>query len=263
MIAYAAIDLRGGRVVQLVGGRPDAERISLPDPVAVARRWTDAGFQALHVIDLDAALGSASDTASRAAIERIVDAVEAPVQVGGGVRDDDDVHAWLDAGAARVIVGTRAVEDRDWLERTAARHPRRLVAAVDVRGDEVVSRGWTRRTGLDAGEFMEALAPLPLAGVLVTDVAREGRMEGADADRFARLAAATAHPLVAAGGIRDIHDLHALDAAGAAGAVLGMALYTGAVDPRAAAREFGDRRGRDDSTRGEPVRRPGTRRTHG
>jgi len=235
MIAYPAVDLRGGRVVQLVGGRPEDERVSLPDPVAVARRWVADGFRALHVVDLDAALGSGSN---RDAIFAILEQVDVPVQVGGGVRDDESADTLLEAGAARVIVGTRAVEDHAWLETLAARWPGRIVVAADIRDGIVVTRGWTEGTGLEATNFLERLDPLPLGGILVTDVSREGRMQGADADRFAALAAATRHPLLASGGIRDIHDLHELARRGVAGAVLGMALYTGALDPRATATEF-------------------------
>ncbi len=235
MIVYPAVDLRGGRVVQLVGGRPESERVSLPDPVAVARRWVDDGFRALHVVDLDAALGTGSN---RDAIEAILSAVDVPVQVGGGVRDDDVADGLLDAGAARVIVGTRAVEDPAWLEALAARRPDRVVVAADIRDGLVVTRGWTEGTGLEATALLERLDALPLAGILVTDVSREGRMQGADAERFAALAAATRHPLLASGGIRDIEDLHALARCGVAGAVLGMALYTGAIEPRATALEF-------------------------
>jgi len=235
MIAYAAIDLRGGRVVQLVGGRPEAERVSLPDPVAVARRWAEAGFQWLHVVDLDAALGHGNN---REAISQILRAVDLPVQVGGGVRDDDVAAELLDAGAARIVVGTRAVEDPAWLEALAARHPGRVVVAADTRDGVILTRGWTEGTGLEATSLLRRLDPLPLAGVLVTDVGREGRMAGADVERFTTLVAATRHPLLASGGIRGLDDLRALARCGAAGAVLGMSLYTGAVDPRATALEF-------------------------
>lgn len=235
MIAYPAVDLRGGRVVQLVGGRPEDERIRLPDPVAVARRWLDAGFRTLHVVDLDAALGTGSN---RVAVEAVLRTSEAPVQVGGGVRDDDAADSLLDAGAARVIVGTRAVEEPAWLEALAARHPGRIVVAADVRGGEVVVRGWTAASGLGVESLLRRLDPLPLAAVLVTDVSREGRLAGADHALFAELAAASRHPLQAAGGIRSAADLRRLAGSGVAGAILGMSLYTGAVDAAATATEF-------------------------
>jgi phosphoribosylformimino-5-aminoimidazole carboxamide ribotide isomerase len=235
MIAYAAIDLKGGRVVQLVGGRPDAERVSLPDPVAVARDWEGAGFRSLHVVDLDGALGSGGN---RAAIHGILENATVPVQVGGGIRSTAAVAELLEAGAAAVVVGTRAIEDGAWLSEIASRWPGRVVLAADVRGDEVVVRGWTAGSGARPADLFDRAADLPLAGVLVTDVGREGRMEGVDAPLFRRLARATTHRLLASGGIAGPADLAALRGAGAAGAVLGMALYTGAVDAAAIAGEY-------------------------
>lgn len=235
MIAWPAVDLRGGRVVQLVGGRPETERVSLPDPVEVARGWLDLGFRALHVIDLDAALGTGDN---RSAIEAILEAVDAPVQVGGGIRDDDALDGWIARGAERVIAGTRAVRDRAWLERASARHPGRVLVAADTRGGQVLVRGWTESAGLDLRAFVGELAPLPLAGVLVTDVAREGGLGGADIALFGDIVAASAHPVLAAGGIATSVDLRRLADAGVAGAVLGMAIYAGDIDARQVAREF-------------------------
>jgi phosphoribosylformimino-5-aminoimidazole carboxamide ribotide isomerase len=235
VIAYAAIDLRGGRTVQLVGGRPERERISLPDPLQVARRWVEAGFRALHVVDLDAALGRGDN---RSIIADVLRSVDVPVQVGGGVRDDAAADALLGAGAQRVVVGTRAIGDRTWLAGLARARPGRVVVAADVREDTVLTHGWAEATDVRVDRFLNSLDDLPLAAILVTDVAREGQMTGIDAVRFAPLVAATAHPLIAAGGIAGIEDLRVLDEVGVAGAVLGMALYTGAIDGVLAAREF-------------------------
>lgn len=236
MIAYAAIDLRGSRVVQLVGGRPDDERVSLPDPTAVALDWLACGFVALHVVDLDAALGTGDNSA---AIRDVIAAGGGvPVQVGGGVRSIEVAETLFAAGAARVVVGTRAIEDAAWLDQLTVRWPGRVVVAADVRGDDVVIRGWTTGAGLAVEDLLASLSQLPLAGVLVTDVSREGSMAGVDVGRFERLVAATPLPLVAAGGIAGAEDLAALDQAGVAGAVIGMALYTGALDARAVARDY-------------------------
>jgi len=237
MIVYPAIDLRGGRVVQLVGGRPERERVNLPDPVAVARRFVAHGFRALHVVDLDGAL---QDGCNAAAIRSIIDAVAVPVQVGGGVRDDATVHGWLAAGAARVMVGTRAIEDRAWLEGAAQRFPGRIVVAADVRDDTVVTHGWRRSSGVSPAVFLAGVDALPLAGLLVTDVGREGRLAGVDVELFGALRSACRAPIIAAGGIRSLQDLRDLDAAGIAGAVVGTAMYTGAIDPGAVTEEFSD-----------------------
>lgn len=236
MIVYAAIDLRGGRVVQLVGGSPDDERVSLPDAAAVARDWVAAGFTALHVVDLDAALGLGGNAE---AVDAVISAAgSATVQVGGGVRTTERVRELLESGAASVVVGTRGVTDREWLEAIATRWPDRIVLAADVRGEDVVVNGWAVDTGIHVEELLDRSADLPLAGVLVTDVAREGRMTGADTDRFRRLARVSPHPVLASGGIAGAADLEALSLTGVAGAIVGMALYTGALNPPAVAREY-------------------------
>lgn len=229
MKIYAALDLRGGAAVQLVGGDPGDERIRLPDPADIARRWLALGFRYLHVVDLDAALG---DGDNAEAIEAIATARgRATLQVGGGVRDQAAIERALRQGADRVVVGTRAVEDPEWVKAAAARFPDRIVVAADTRDGQILTRGWTASTGLDALEFVALLDALPLAAVLVTDVGREGRQEGIDRAAFRSMAGATRHPLIAAGGITEPDDLGALVDAGAAGAVLGMALYSGRLDP--------------------------------
>ena len=230
MIAYAAIDLRGGRVVQLVGGRVEDELISLQDPAGVAQRWEETGFAALHVVDLDAALGTGSNLTH---VADIIRNVKVPVQVGGGVRDDGAVSRLFDLGADRVIVGTRAIEDPAWRASVAQTYPGRIVVAADVRDGVIVTRGWQTATSHDGLEFVQTLNAEALGAVLVTDVSREGQMSGVDTELFGRLVEVCRHPLIAAGGIRDAADLRNLADAGAAGAVLGMALYEGAIDTSA------------------------------
>ena len=235
MKVWAAIDLRGGEAVQLVGGDPSAEPVRVPDPAAVAERWLDAGFRHLHVVDLDSALGDGRNDDAIGAIAEVVAARSAGggtlLQVGGGLRDNDAVARVLGLGADRAMVGTRAVEDRPWLEAAAGRWPDRIVVAADVRAGEVVTRGWTEGTGRDAAEFVAGLDGLALAGVLVTDVGREGRQAGIDVVVFRELVDATRHPILAAGGVTTPEDLAALADVGADGAVLGMALYTGRLTP--------------------------------
>jgi phosphoribosylformimino-5-aminoimidazole carboxamide ribotide isomerase len=235
MIAVPAVDVREGACVQLVGGAYDAERVRLADPPAVARRWVECGFTRLHAVDLDAATGRGGNAA---VLRAIVAGAPVPVSVGGGVRDDATLAAWLAAGADTVVAGTRAVEDRTWLEAAAARAPGRIVVAADVRGRTVVTRGWAGGGGPDVIAFAAALAGLPLAGLLVTAVHREGLLQGPDVALVREAVAATALPVIASGGIAAMRDLERLREAGAAQAVLGMALYTGALDGRAVAREF-------------------------
>jgi phosphoribosylformimino-5-aminoimidazole carboxamide ribotide isomerase len=235
MIAIPAVDLRDGACVQLVGGEYAAERIRLPDPVAVARDWERAGFTALHIVDLDAATSRGNN---RRVIQMLLDATDLEVQVGGGVREYDDIAWMLDAGATRVVVGTRALEDDDWCAEMAQTFPGQLIVAADVRERRVVTRGWSTTTHLDIDDVLARLSGLPLAGVLVTAVHKEGLMQGADLSLMEAVVDASAHPVIASGGIATDVDLRLLADRGVAAAVLGMALYTGALDARATAQEF-------------------------
>jgi phosphoribosylformimino-5-aminoimidazole carboxamide ribotide isomerase len=237
VIAVPAVDIKGGRCVQLVGGDPGAERIALQDPVGVAKHWVALGFATLHVVDLDAALGSGSN---RAIVERILAATsEVSVQVGGGIRDDEAVTAFLAAGADRVIIGTRAVSDPNALAALVERHPGRVMVAADVRQGRLLRHGWQESVPLDLDSFLERLRGLEISGLLWTDVGREGQMCGVDARTAGRVIARSPVPVWVAGGIATLEDLRALRAVGAAGAVLGMALYTGRLDPRRVVEEFG------------------------
>jgi phosphoribosylformimino-5-aminoimidazole carboxamide ribotide isomerase len=236
MIVAPAIDLRGGRCVQLVGGRPDEERVSLPDPLAVAEEWWATGFRALHLVDLDAALGSGDNLEL---LRGLLVGTPAVTQVGGGVRDTDRADALLQAGADRVIVGTRAIDDPPWLTELAHRHPGRVVVAADTRDGQVLRKGWTEGAGLSVADLLRRLDPVPIAGILTTDVGREGRMEGMDRDSMARTLRDSGHPVWASGGISSEDDLEWLEDHGAEGAVLGMALYTDTLDARHVAARWG------------------------
>ncbi|MCA0377651.1 MAG: 1-(5-phosphoribosyl)-5-[(5-phosphoribosylamino)methylideneamino] imidazole-4-carboxamide isomerase [Gemmatimonadetes bacterium] len=235
MIAIPAIDLRGGHVVQLVGGDYADERVRLDDPLAVAREWVRAGFGRLHIVDLDAATGRGDNDD---VVRDLLRESPVPVQVGGGVRDEARIVQLLDEGASWVVVGTRAVEDEGWRETMAARYPGQLIIAADVRGERVVTKGWAETSTLDVTDFVASLSALPLAGVLVTAVHKEGQMQGTDLWLMERVAEASAWPVLASGGVSSVDDLRALEHRGLAGAVLGMALYTGALDARHLVEEF-------------------------
>jgi phosphoribosylformimino-5-aminoimidazole carboxamide ribotide isomerase len=235
MIAIPAIDLREGACVQLVGGSFEHERIRLPDPVGAARRWRAAGFSRLHVVDLDAAAGiGANDDA----INDIVGSRCARVSVGGGVRTSDRVAQLLDSGAESVVVGTRALEDPDWLVGIADEHPARIIVALDVRERSVVIDAWTRRVETPLDELARRLDALPLAGLLVTAVHREGLLAGPDVALVDDVGRMTRHPVIASGGISTLDDLRAVEQRGAAACVIGMALYSGTLDASAVAAEF-------------------------
>jgi phosphoribosylformimino-5-aminoimidazole carboxamide ribotide isomerase len=235
MLAIPAIDLREGRCVQLVGGSYDAEALRLENPVAVARQWASIGFSTLHVVDLDAATGRGNNAAT---IRALLEIKGLTLQIGGGVRSAAQIDDLLAAGAARVVVGTRALTDRTWLAEQARRVGSRLVLAADVRDRRVLTHGWQRELGVGILELINGCRELPLAGLLVTSVQHEGLLSGTDSQLMAEVSRESPWPLIASGGIATLDHLRALAANGAASAVLGMALYTNAIDARVVAHEF-------------------------
>lgn len=235
MIAIPALDLREGECVQLVGGSYEQERVRLSDPLKVASGWAAMGFRRLHVVDLDAATGRSSN---RDVVLALLSSAAVEIQVGGGVRSEAQIAEWLAAGARAVVVGTKALEEPAWLTRMASRHPGRLVVAADVRGRRLQVRGWQGALALDIAEAIARFQDLPLAAVLVTAVHKEGQMGGTDLPLMEEVARASKHPVYASGGIASRADLEALADRGIAGAILGMALYTGALEGRAIAQEF-------------------------
>ena len=236
MIVVPAVDLRGGHCVQLVGGDYADERVRLDDPRGVAREWARIGFSRLHVVDLDAATGRGHNND---VIREILRDAGVPVQVGGGIRQESQIDRLIEDGASWVVVGTRAVEDEDWRVEMAARFPGRLIVAADVRERRVVTRGWSETSSIDVIDFVESLSALPLAGILVTAVHKEGLMDGTDLPLMEDVTDASAWPGFASGGETTADDIRALVHRGLTGAVVGMALYTGALDARRTAEEYG------------------------
>ena len=237
MIAIPAVDLRDGACVQLVGGSFAQEKVRLENPVDVARSWEHYGFHRLHVVDLDAATGRGSNIA---VVRSLLFDSGVPIQVGGGVRTDELVEELLEAGATSVIVGTRALEEPEWLAELAARHPGEIIVACDVRERRITTRGWAHTLPLDILDVVDELNPLPLAGLLVTAVHREGQMQGTDLPLMEDVAESSHFPVYASGGVATMQDLRALEHRGLAGVVIGMALYTGALDPVVVAGEFSE-----------------------
>lgn len=235
MQVIPAIDLRDGACVQLVGGSYADERVRITDPVSVAARWASAGFERLHVVDLDAATGRGTN---REVVTRLLAASGVRLQCGGGVREIDSIEELLAAGASEVVLGTKAIEDREWLEQAAALYPNRLIVAADARGRNVTSRGWSETLSVEVTTLVKELNRLPLAAILVTAVDLEGRMQGADVGLMRELALLSRVPLQASGGVGTLADLRDLAGAGVSAAIVGMALYTGALDTSAIIEEF-------------------------
>lgn len=235
MIAIPALDLRGGACVQLAVGSYDQEVIRIPDPVGVAIAWRQYGFRHLHLVDLDAIAGRGNNAVE---IQAILAATDVEVQVGGGIKSRESIHQFLADGAQRVVIGTRALEDFDWLVEMSTDFPSCIIVAADVRDRKVLSHGWTRIQPMLMLDLVEDLNGLPLAGVLVTAVHREEAMRGTDLPLMEDIADAAEFPVFASGGLGSIGDLRALADRGVAAAIIGMGLYSGAMDPWAVADEF-------------------------
>jgi len=219
-----AVDVQDGEVVQLVQGERGTET-TYGDPVDAARRWVDAGARTLHLVDLDGAFEG--ERANADAIERVVDAVDVPVQLGGGIRTAAGARDLLDRGVDRVILGTAAVQEPSIVEAISDTHPGSVVVSLDAKDGEVVVEGWTESTGLDPAAAATRYADLGACAILFTDVDVEGRLEGVATEPVRELAAAVDLPVIASGGVATVDDVLALRDAGAAATVVGSALYEG------------------------------------
>jgi phosphoribosylformimino-5-aminoimidazole carboxamide ribotide isomerase len=227
---YPAIDLRAGRCVRLRQGDFAAETVYDDDPVAVARAFVAAGTRWIHVVDLDAA--RTGEPANLAVIERIVDKVDCQVQCGGGVRSVGAAEALIAAGAARVVIGTAAVENPALVDELCAKHPGRIAVGLDARGREVAVRGWVEGSGADLLDLAGQFEATGVAALIVTEIGRDGTMAGPDLDQLRSVMKVTSTPVIASGGIGDLGDVLALAALKAkgrrlSGAIAGKAIYEG------------------------------------
>lgn len=234
MIVIPAIDLKDGRCVRMVEGRLGTERVVSPDAVAQARAFEAAGAERIHVVDLDGAFeGRPKNTNIVAAI---VQAVSVPVQVGGGLRDENAVDAVLSAGAAFAIIGTMAVTDPDALGSICRRHPGRIIAGVDAKGGMVATEGWVTESAMTTLEVAERAQSKGAAAVVTTDISRDGTGKGVDVTGTEALARALSIPVIASGGVAGMEDVRRLAATEVYGVVIGRAIYDGAVDLETAVR---------------------------
>ncbi len=232
MIVIPAVDIKGGVAVRLVQGRRDEESLRAGSPVEAARRWAAFRPARLHVVDLDGAFEG--ERRNAALVEDIVAALAAPgipVEIGGGIRTRDDAAAYLEAGAARVILGTRAAEDPAFLIGLAKEFPGRVNLGLDCRAGRVAVKGWVEATELTAAELLSRLRGAPLGEVIYTDISTDGMLSGPNAEAAAEVARNSPYPVIASGGVSSIDDLVRLDDLGVFfGAIVGRAIYTGAVD---------------------------------
>jgi phosphoribosylformimino-5-aminoimidazole carboxamide ribotide isomerase len=237
LILYPAIDLKDGQCVRVVHGDLATATVFNDSPADQARAWVKAGFHWIHVVDLNGAV--AGQAVNAGAVEAILGAVSVPVQLGGGIRTLKDVERWIEAGVSRVILGTVAVKDPDVVIAAALAYPEQIAVSVDVRKGRVAVNGWTADTELDAVTVARRFEDAGVGALIVTDIDRDGTLEGFNVEVFGAMADAVSIPVIAAGGLASVDDIARLKArvgAPVAGAVLGRALYNGAIDPAEALR---------------------------
>jgi phosphoribosylformimino-5-aminoimidazole carboxamide ribotide isomerase len=230
MLLIPAIDLKNGQCVRLRQGKMDEVTVFSTDPVAVARRWADEGAQRLHVVDLDGA--AKGQPVNIKMVEKIAGAVKIPVQVGGGIRDEDTVQRLLNAGVQYIIVGTKAVSAPHFLHDLCLEYPRHIIVSIDAKDGRVALNGWAKVTGHDAIEAAQHCERDGAEAIVYTDIAKDGMMNGFNVEATRNLAKAVKTPVFASGGISSARDLAALkeiEGDGVAGAVVGRALYEGTL----------------------------------
>jgi phosphoribosylformimino-5-aminoimidazole carboxamide ribotide isomerase len=235
VILFPAIDLKEGLAVRLEQGDLARATVFNRDPAGQALAFERMGFEYLHIVDLDGAF--AGKPMNAGAVDRILDAVAVPVQLGGGIRDAATVAAWLDKGVTRVIIGTAAVRDPAFVRRAARDHPGRIAVGLDARDGRVAVDGWAETSELTVLEIARRFEDAGVAAIIHTDVARDGMLTGLNLDATIALAEAISIPVIASGGLASLADVQALTAPRAhrlAGAIAGRALYDGRLDAAAA-----------------------------
>ncbi|KCZ54174.1 1-(5-phosphoribosyl)-5-[(5-phosphoribosylamino)methylideneamino] imidazole-4-carboxamide isomerase [Hyphomonas beringensis] len=226
---YPAIDLKDGQCVRLLRGEMDKATVFSDSPAAQATAFREAGFTHLHVVDLNGAFEGKA--VNRAAVEAILKATDAPVQLGGGIRNRAQIDAWLEAGISRVILGTAALRDPDLVKEAARALPGRIVVGIDAKDGMVAVEGWAETSDMKATELAKAFEGCGVAAIVATDIGRDGLKTGVNVPFTAELANTVSIPIIASGGVASTDDIRALIAADApiAGSILGRALYDGDI----------------------------------
>ena len=232
LILYPAIDLKDGQCVRLLHGDMDKATVFNDSPADQASRFEAAGFESLHVVDLNGAIEG--KTANRPAVEAILKTVSFPVQLGGGIRTLANIESWLEAGIARVILGTIAVRDPELVKAAARQFPGRVAVGIDARDGMVATEGWVETSTVSAIDLAKKFEDAGVAAIIFTDIARDGALTGVNVEATGALADAVSIPVIASGGVasvQDIRDLKTRAGTPISGAILGRSLYAGTIQP--------------------------------
>ncbi len=232
MILYPAIDLKDGQCVRVLHGDLTTATVFNTSPADQARQFVDSGFHWVHVVDLNGAVQGRA--INEKAVEAILESVSIPVQLGGGIRSLKDIERWIEAGVSRVILGTIAVTEPEIVKAAAREWPEQIAVSVDVRKGKVATQGWTESSDLDAVTVSKRFEDAGVGALIITDIDRDGTVMGFNVEAFGAIADAVNIPVIAAGGLASVDDivrLRARKGVPIAGAVLGRALYNGAISP--------------------------------
>lgn len=232
MKLYPAIDLKEGKCVRLFKGDMNASTVYNEDAAAQARRFEAAGFEYLHVVDLDGAVSGKS--LNREVVQNIIKAVDMPVQLGGGIRDLNAIEIWLEAGISRVILGTAAVKNPELVKQAARLHPGKIAVGIDARGGMVAVEGWVKASSMKAVDLAKLFEDAGVAAIIYTDIARDGTLEGPNLEETVALAKSISIPVILSGGIGSMEDLRkvkAYESSNIEGIIIGRALYENTIQP--------------------------------
>jgi phosphoribosylformimino-5-aminoimidazole carboxamide ribotide isomerase len=228
VIIIPAVDIKDGKAVRLKQGKADQQTIYNNDPVAAAQQWADTGAKRIHIVDLDGAFEGTPK--NRAHTLAILKALKIEVELGGGLRSEEIVAEYITAGAARCVIGTKALEDLEFLKKLAWRFPGQINVGIDAKDGKVVTKGWVEQSQTTAKDMVKSLAGLPLGEIIYTDIDRDGMLEGPNLKQLEEMHKVSPFPLIASGGITTVENIHACKRMGCFGAIVGKALYDGRID---------------------------------
>ena len=232
MIIYPAIDLKDGKCVRLVQGDMTRDTVYNEDPGAQALEWVQAGFNWLHIVDLDGAVEGAPK--NHAAVRDILKTIDIPVQLGGGIRNHGQIEHWMEAGVSRVILGTAAVRDPALVKWACREFPGQIAVGIDALGGEVMVDGWVDGSNIEATLLASHFEDAGVAAIIYTDIDRDGTGKGINIEETVKLAESTSIPVIASGGAGSLADIEAVKKANLAGVIVGKAFYDKRIDPKEA-----------------------------
>ncbi|HEY4717004.1 MAG TPA: 1-(5-phosphoribosyl)-5-[(5-phosphoribosylamino)methylideneamino]imidazole-4-carboxamide isomerase [bacterium] len=240
MMIIPAIDIMDGKCVRLYQGQKNMVKEYHNDPAEIAKQWESKGAKLLHVVDLDGAFSG--EPQNQRVVERIVDSVRIPIEVGGGIRSEETIEEYLEIGAARIVLGTRVVQDPGFLSNACMSYGERIILGVDAKNGLVAINGWEKVTSEDAVEFARRFEELGIGGIIYTDLLRDGTLIGPNTEAIRNFASSIDLPVIASGGVSSVEDivlLSGLEKDGVTGVIVGKALYEGKIDLEEALKRIG------------------------